>query len=56
MQSYKCSNCKDVFCGWAVRYKLKYKCPNCGGELRAVPFNNKKYRKAIKRNSVSLAK
>jgi hypothetical protein len=59
MQRYKCSNCKGVFCGWSVKYKLKFKCPVCGGELREIPFDNKKYRKAIrghKRISVSLAK
>ncbi|GAH19506.1 unnamed protein product [marine sediment metagenome] len=41
MQRYKCSNCNKVFCGWAVKYKLKYKCPVCGGELRVIPSNKK---------------
>ncbi|MBA7531075.1 hypothetical protein ES705_23286 [subsurface metagenome] len=44
MQRYKCSNCKGVFCGWSVRYKLKFKCPVCGGELRETS-NNKESRK-----------
>jgi len=39
---YKCSNCHRVFCGWAVKYKHKNKCPNCGGELREVYSDNKK--------------
>jgi hypothetical protein len=59
MQRYKCSNCRKVFCGWAVKYELKYKCPVCGGKLREIPSNNKKYQKAVrdhKRISVSLAK
>ncbi|MBA7532852.1 hypothetical protein ES705_25082 [subsurface metagenome] len=59
MPAYKCLNCHRVSYGWAVRYKLKYKCSICGGELREIPFNNKKHRKAIrghKRNSVSSAK
>ena len=59
MPIYKCSNCKGVVCGWAVKYKLRYKCSVCGGELREISSNNKEYRKAIrdnKRNSVSSAK
>ncbi|MBA7568102.1 hypothetical protein ES708_09823 [subsurface metagenome] len=59
MPAYKCLNCRQVVCGWAVKYKLRYKCSDCGGELREIPFNNKKYRKAVrdhKRNSVSLVK
>ena len=44
MSRYLCPKCQKVFCGWSVKYKLKYKCPNCGGELREVS-NNKKYRK-----------
>ncbi|GAH19500.1 unnamed protein product [marine sediment metagenome] len=52
MQRYKCSNCNKVFCGWAVRYKLKYKCPVCGGELKkeVYPDNetgNKKFQKNL---------
>jgi len=45
MSRYECLNCHKIFCGWAVRYKLKYKCPNCGGELRGIS-NNKESRKA----------
>jgi len=44
MQRYLCAKCQGVFCGWAVIYRLKYKCPVCGGELREVS-DNKKYRK-----------
>lgn len=59
MPEYLCSKCKGVFCGWAIRYKYKNKCPVCDSELREIPFNNKKLQKVIrdhKRNSVSLAK
>ncbi len=45
MQRYKCSNCQDIFCGWSVKYKLKYLCPNCGGKLKKIDPGNKKYRK-----------
>jgi len=44
MPRYLCPKCQKFFCGWSVKYKLKNKCPNCGGELREVS-NNKKYRK-----------
>ena len=43
MPKYKCSKCHKVFYGWAIKYKLKYKCPDCGGELRQIA-NIKKYR------------
>ncbi|MQY75791.1 MAG: hypothetical protein GH148_09780 [Clostridia bacterium] len=52
MQRYKCSKCQKVFCGWAVKYKHKNKCPDCGGELRQIS-NNKKYRKYRKGEGVS---
>ncbi|MBA7528246.1 hypothetical protein ES705_20429 [subsurface metagenome] len=41
MQRYKCLKCHRVSCGWAVRYKLKYKCPVCGGELRQISNSEK---------------
>ena len=44
MPRYLCQNCHRVFCGWAVKYKYKNKCPNCGGELREVS-DNKESRK-----------
>jgi len=42
MPIYLCQNCHRVFCGWAVKYKHKNKCPNCGGELQEVYSDNKK--------------
>ncbi|MBA7637485.1 hypothetical protein ES703_45130 [subsurface metagenome] len=45
MPEYLCPKCKGVFCGWAVRYKLKYKCPKCGSELQEVYPDNKESRK-----------
>ncbi|MBA7548911.1 hypothetical protein ES705_41379 [subsurface metagenome] len=59
MPKYLCPKCQGVFFGWAMKYKYKNKCPDCGGELRKIPFNNKKLQKVIrdhKRNSVSSAK
>ncbi|MBA7667488.1 hypothetical protein ES703_75577 [subsurface metagenome] len=59
MPAYKCLNCHQIAFGWAMKYKYKNKCPDCGGELREIPFNNKKLQKVIrdhKRNSVSSAK
>ncbi|GAI71954.1 unnamed protein product [marine sediment metagenome] len=48
MQRYKCSNCQGVFCGWAVRYKLKYKCPVCGSELKKEVYpDNRKLQKNL---------
>lgn len=44
MFKYECSNCHKISCGWSVRYKLKYKCPVCGGELRQIS-DNKESRK-----------
>ena len=44
MPKFKCSECHKVFYGWAIKYKLKYKCPDCGGEIRQIA-NTKKYRK-----------
>ncbi|RXG62572.1 hypothetical protein ES695_21460 [Candidatus Atribacteria bacterium 1244-E10-H5-B2] len=45
MRRYKCSKCHRVLCGWAVRYKLKYKCPDCGGELEEVYDDNWEFRR-----------
>ena len=45
MQIYKCPKCQGIFCGWSVKYKLKYKCPNCGGKLKKVDPGNKEYKK-----------
>lgn len=42
MPKYECPNCRGVFCGWAVKYKYKYKCPVCDGDLREVNSNNKR--------------
>ncbi|GAI67719.1 unnamed protein product [marine sediment metagenome] len=50
MQRYKCSNCQGVFCGWSVIYKLKYKCPVCGGELKEIPSNNETGNKKFQKN------
>ncbi|GAI69329.1 unnamed protein product [marine sediment metagenome] len=44
MQRYLCPKCNEIFCGWSVKYKLKYKCPVCGGELRQIN-DNKESRK-----------
>jgi len=42
MQVYQCSNCQGIFCGWSIKYKYKYKCPNCGGDLQEVYSDSKK--------------
>lgn len=54
MPRYLCPKCQGVFCGWAVRYKLKNRCPNCGSRLKEIHSNNKKYRKAIRDKRVSM--
>ena len=51
MQRYKCPKCQGIFCGWSVIYKLKCKCPVCGGKLKKIDPGNKKqkkYRKAVR--------
>ncbi|MBA7484686.1 hypothetical protein ES707_20216 [subsurface metagenome] len=53
MSRYKCSNCQKVFCGWAVRYKLKYKCPVCGSELEEIYPNNKADNKKFRRDLIA---
>lgn len=50
MPEYLCPECKGVFCGWSVKYKLKYLCPVCGGELREIPSNNKADNKKFRRD------
>ena len=50
MPRYECLECNKVFCGWSVKYKLKYKCPNCGSELKEVfsdNSNNQNFRKSL---------
>jgi len=44
MTKWECLECHKIFCGWAIKYKYKYKCPLCGGKLREVS-NNKESRK-----------
>jgi len=41
MSKYECLNCHKVFCGWSVKWKYKFKCPNCGGELREASNKEK---------------
>jgi len=53
MLKYECPNCHRVFCGWAVKYKLKYKCPVCGGELEEVYSNNKADNKKFRRDPIA---
>ncbi len=53
MSRYKCLNCRKVFCGWAVRYKLKYKCPVCGGKLEEIYSNNKADNKKFRRDLIA---
>jgi len=43
MPKYECPNCQGVFCGWAIKYKYKNRCPGCGGELREVFSDDQKY-------------
>jgi rRNA maturation endonuclease Nob1 len=45
MPRYECPECNKVFCGWVMKYKYKNKCPVCGGELREVYDDNKKFRR-----------
>jgi hypothetical protein len=50
MPRYECPECNKVFCGWAVEYKYKNKCPLCGGELKEVfsnNSNNQDFRKSL---------
>ena len=49
MLRYECPNCHRVSCGWAVKYKHKGKCPNCGCKLREAS-NNKESRKKVERS------
>ena len=44
MPRYECPECHRVFCGWAMKYKYKNKCPDCGSELRQIS-NKKESRK-----------
>ena len=52
MPEYLCPGCKGVFCGWAMRYKYKNKCPVCGGELEEVYSNNKADNKKFRRSLI----
>ena len=45
MPKYRCKDCSTIFYGWAVRYKHKNKCPDCGSELQEVHPDNKESRK-----------
>ncbi len=45
MPVYKCLNCHQVAFGWAMKYKYKNKCPDCGGELQEVYDDNRESRR-----------
>lgn len=39
MPKYECPKCHRIFCGWAIKYKYKNRCPNCSNELREISDN-----------------
>ncbi|MBA7573696.1 hypothetical protein ES695_14590 [Candidatus Atribacteria bacterium 1244-E10-H5-B2] len=45
MPKYLCPKCKGVFYGWAMKYKYKGKCPDCGSELQEVYDDNRESRR-----------
>ncbi|MBA7512982.1 hypothetical protein ES705_04991 [subsurface metagenome] len=53
MPKYLCSKCQGVFFGWAMKYKYKNKCPDCGSELEEVYSNNKTGNKRLRRDSLA---